>query len=180
MLRIPAVALLALFATEPAAFAQTANTTGSAGCAAIVQAAANGMTSRMAADAATINQPQSVTTMSCLDNFFNGTGLNLITNLLSPTNLLKAVEGQICNALKSAWNSWTSGVSQCGITVTGFNLGFGGLGGGFSCPKLSFGGGGPPIGTIGLGFGGLGGLYIHGIMTSPPGYTIPSTAQGTF
>ena len=50
------------------------------------------------------------------------------------------------------WNSLL-GSAQCGLTITGFNLGFGGLGGGLSCPKLTFGGGGPPIATIGIGVG---------------------------
>ena len=164
----------------PAGAQSTSNTTGSAGCAAIVQAAANGVTSRVQADDATINAPQSVTTLSCLDNFFNGVGLNLVTNLLNPTNLLQAVEGQICGALKQTWNSWL-GSAQCGLTITGFNLGFGGLGGGLSCPKLSFGGGGPPIGTVGLGTGGSGsGLYINGTGVTPPGYTLPPIPQGTF
>ena len=48
------------------------------------------------------------------------------------------------------------------LTITGFNLGFGGLGGGLSCPKLTFGGGGPPLGTIGLGVGPGSGLYLNG------------------
>ena len=78
--------------------------------------------------------------------------LNLVTNLLNPANLLQTVEGQLCNAVTSTWNSWLGNV-QCGLTVTGFNFGFGGLGGGLSCPKLTFGGGGPPIATIGLGVG---------------------------
>jgi hypothetical protein len=117
---------------------------------------------------------------SCLDNFFNGTGLNLVTNLLNPTNLLQAVEGQICNALKQEWNSLL-GSAQCGLTITGFNLGFGGLGGGLSCPKLTFGGGGPPIATIGIGAGGAGsGLYINGSGTLPTGYSLSNLPQGTF
>ena len=61
------------------------------------------------------------------------------------------------------------------------NLGFGGLGGGLSCPKLSFGGGGPPIGTIGIGTGpGGSGLYINGTGTAPTGYSLPNLPQGTF
>jgi hypothetical protein len=159
--------------------AQT-TTTGSVGCAAITQAGANGMTSRVQADDTTINPPKSVTSLSCLNNFFSGVGLNLITNLLNPSNLLQAVEGQICQAVKQEWNSLL-GSAQCGLTITGFNLGFGGLGGGLSCPKLSFGGGGPPIGTIGIGVGGSGrGLYINGTGTGPSGYTLPATPKGSF
>ncbi|GAB2295016.1 hypothetical protein Dimus_029204 [Dionaea muscipula] len=78
-------ALAAMLALTPFyAEAQTTTTTGSVGCATLVQAAANGMTARMAADQATIQQPKSVTSLTCLGNFFNGIGLNLVTNLLNP------------------------------------------------------------------------------------------------
>jgi len=136
--------LLAAASLGASALAQTI-TTGSVGCTAIAQAAANGMTSRMAADNQTISAPTSVTQMTCLGNFFNGIGLNLVTNLLNPTSLLQSVEGELCQAVQQTWSSWLGNV-QCGLTITGFNFGFGGLGGGLSCPKLTFGGGGPPIG----------------------------------
>jgi hypothetical protein len=161
--------------------AQTA-ATGSAGCAAITQAAATGAANRVAADGQTIQQPQSVTNLTCLNNFFSGTGLNLVTNLLNPTNLLNAVEGEICNAIKQEWNTLI-GSATCGLTITGFNMGFGGLGGGLSCPKLSFGGGGPPLATFGLGAGGASsgsGLYINGSGVPPTGYQLPTTPQGIF
>ncbi len=171
--------LIAMTALSSSALGQTA-TTGSVGCSAITQAAANGMTARIQADDNSINPPQSVTSLSCLDNFFSGTGLNLVTNLLNPTNLLQAVEGQICNAVKQEWNSLL-GSAQCGLTITGFNLGFGGLGGGLSCPKLTFGGGGPPIATIGIGTGGAGsGLYVNGSGMLPTGYSLSNLPQGTF
>jgi hypothetical protein len=179
------IAVAAIFAVaansaEPA-LAQT-TTTGSIGCAALAQAAANGMTARMAADQNTISQPKSVTSLTCLGNFFNGVGLNLVTNLLNPTTLLQTVEGQLCAAVQSTWNSWL-GSAQCGLTITGFNLGFGGLGGGLSCPKLTFGGGGPPITTLGLGVGSAGsgsGLYINGNGMYPTGYTALQNLNGTF
>ncbi len=165
------------------AFAQTSTTsTGSVGCAVLAQAAANGMSARMAADQNTIQQPKSVASLSCLGNFFNGVGLNLVTNLLNPGSLLQAVEGQVCNAVQQTWNSWLGHV-QCGLTVSGFNLGFGGIGGGLSCPSLSFGGGGPPISTIGLGAGTNGsgsGLYITGNGMLPTGYTALQNLNGTF
>jgi hypothetical protein len=165
------------------AWAQTGgNTTGSSGCAAITQAAVNGLNARVQADDSNINAPQSVSSLTCLDNFFNGIGLNLITNLLDPANLLQAIEGKICNLVQQSWNSLLGRV-QCGLTITGFNLGFGGLGGGLSCPKLSFGGGGPPIATLGLGIG-TGpfgsGLYINGNGTAPTGYSLPNVPQGSF
>jgi hypothetical protein len=139
------------------------------------------MAATVQADNQSITQPQSVTNLSCLGNFFNGSGLNLITNLLDPTALLNSVEGKICQAAQSAWRS-AIGSIQCGITITGFNLGFGGLGGGNFCPTLSFGGGGTPIGTMSLGTGsnGQSGLYISGQGTPPSGYTMPSTIGGLY
>ena len=175
-MRAPALGLLiSSILLSGQAFAQTATTaTGSQACATIVQAAANGMAARIAADDASIAQPQSVTKLSCLDNFFSGIGLNLVTNLLNPGNLLKAVEGQICNAVNTAWQN-ELGIAQCGLTVTGFNLGFGlGLGGGALCPRLSFGGGGPPLGSVTSGYNtqqGFG-LYMNGAPTEPTGYPV--------
>jgi hypothetical protein len=158
----------------------TTNSTGSVGCAAITQAAANGMTSRVQADDATINAPKSVTTLTCLDNFFNGVGLNLVTNLLNPDTLLQTVESKICSAVQQTWSSLL-GSAQCGLTITGFNMGFGGLGGGLSCPRLSFGGGGPAIASIGLGTGGSGsGLYITGNGLPPTGYNLTGVPVGTY
>ena len=174
-----ALAAPVLFGSVPLS-AQT--TIGSAGCAAIVQAAANGMSARMAADQQTVQQPTSVINLSCLANFFNGVGLNLVTNLLNPNNLLQQVQGQICNAVQQTWNSFLGQV-QCGLTISGFNFGFGGLGGGLACPKLSFGGGGPPIATIGLGVGNGGsgsGLYINGNGLAPTGYTLPNLPPGSY
>jgi hypothetical protein len=174
--------LLAAAIPAVSAVAQTTTTTGSIGCATLAQAAANGMTARMAADGQTISQPTSVTQLSCLNNFFSGIGLNLVTNLLNPGTLLQSVEGELCNAVTSTWNSWLGHV-QCGLTITGFNFGFGGLGGGLSCPSLSFGGGGPPVANIGLGAGTAGsgsGLYINGNGLAPPGYTLPQTPTGSY
>lgn len=144
------------------------------GCAILAQAAADGLSARMGADDQTIRPPQSVSKLSCLNNFFNGVGLNVLTNLLDPSSLLNAVEGQICSAATSAWQS-VLGSAQCGITLTGFNLGFGGLGGGVMCPKLSFGGGGGAIGSIGSGLSaGTSGLYLKGGGMAPTGYALPN------
>ncbi len=49
-----------------------------------------------------------------------------------------------------------------------------GIGGGLMCPRLSFGGGGPPIGTFGTGFGTSGNFYVNGSPLAPSGYTLPS------
>jgi hypothetical protein len=161
--------------------ATTTTTTGSVGCAAITQAAANGLTSRVQADDTTIKPPISVTNLTCLSNFFNGVGLNLITNLLNPLNLLQMVEGKICALVQQEWNSLL-GSAQCGLTITGFNFGFGGIGGGLACPKLSFGGGGPPMATLGIGTTTTsgGGLYINGNGMVPTGYNSPGVAKGSY
>ncbi|ACB97386.1 hypothetical protein [Beijerinckia indica] len=157
------------------AFAQTVNTTtGTAGCAKLVQVSADTISQRIAADDANINAPKSVKTLTCLDNFFKGAGLDVITNFLNPTNLLQSIEGQICNAISSAWQN-SLGQPQCGITLTGFNLGFGGLGnlgGGLSCPKLTFGGGGPPMGSISVSGNGNGQFRVNGAGVAPAGYTV--------
>jgi hypothetical protein len=175
MRRIIAIALLSVIATEAAA--QT-TTSGSAACATLTQAAANGAAARVAADNQTIQPPSSVTTLTCLNNFFSGAGLNIIANLLDPQNLLQAVEGQLCAVVNQTWNQVLGGTGQCGITLTGFNLGFGAagaLGGGAFCPKLTFGGGGPPIGTIGIGASNGTAIPVQGSAVVPTGYTAPPT-----
>ena len=147
-----------------------------AGCTVLAQAAASGLAARISADNQTIKAPQSVTTLSCLDNFFNGVGLNVITNLLDPTSLLDSVQGKICAAATQAWQSTIGSVAQCGLTITGFNVGFGGgLGGGSFCPRLSFGGGGAAIGSIGTGLSASSsGMYLTGAGLPPTGYSLPS------
>ena len=146
---------------------------GSDGCTVITQAAANGIAARIQADDNTIRQPISVKSLTCLDNFFNGFGLNLIASILDPTTLLTNVEGKICALVSSTLSSLT-GAAQCGLTITGFNLGFGGFGGGAFCPKLSFGGGGPTWATFGSGSpaSGGGGFYINGAGVPPSGYPL--------
>ena len=91
-----AVSLLALVPS----FAQADDGTG---CTVLAQAAASGLAARISADDQTIKPPKSVTALTCLDNFFNGVGLNVLTNLLDPTSLLNSVEGKICALATSAW-----------------------------------------------------------------------------
>ena len=153
-----------------------AQSTGSVGCAALTQAAADAISARVQADDAAIRPPNSVRNLSCLDGLFRGVGLNVISNLLDPTSLLDAVQGQLCAAVNQAWRS-ALGSAQCGLTVSGFNLGFGGFGGGVMCPRLSFGGGGPPIGSIGTGANTTGSLYVKGSPLPPSGYTLPTTGR---
>lgn len=144
------------------------------GCTTLANSAAAGLANTIAADDQTIKPPQSVTTLSCLGNFYNGAGLNVITNLLDPGSLLATIEGKICSTVQSTWNSYVGSV-QCGLTITGFNVGFGGLGGGNFCPKLSFGGGGSSIGSIGAGIGASqSGRYLSGTGVPPSGYTLPT------
>ena len=142
-----------------------AQTTGSEACTTITQSAANAATSRVSADDTDIPKPQSVKNFTCLDNFFKGAGLNVVANLLNPTNLLNSIESQICNKLTQVW-SQTIGKAQCGITLTGFQMGF--LGG------SSLGGGGPTIMSIGVGPGNSGKLTVTGNAVAPTGYSITS------
>lgn len=178
---LPSIALAV--ALPASAWAQAATpTTGSAACATLAQAAADGLNARVAANNASISPPASVMNLSCLQNFFSGVGLNLITSLINPASIVQSVEGQICQAVNTAWQN-ALGTAQCGLTLTGFNLGFGiGLGGGTMCPKLSFGGGGPPLGSVSTGYNtqeGYG-LYINGQSpTVPTGYSALSS-DGSF
>lgn len=169
----------ALLLLPVVAYAQADTTTGDAGCTTLANSAAAGLAATIQADNSTITQPQSVTSLSCLNNFFNGTGLNVVTNLLNPAILLQSVEGQICSAVQSAWQSAIGSV-QCGLTVTGFNMGgFEGLGGGSFCPTLSFGGGGTPVGSMDLATG-SNGLYVTGTGVPPSGYALPATLNSLF
>ena len=166
--------LAAALAVTLVALAPSVARADDTGCTVLAQAAAAGLAARVSADDQTIKPPKSVTALTCLENFFNGVGLNVITNLLDPTSLLNSVEGKICALATSAWQS-TIGSGQCGLTITGFNVGFGGLGGGSFCPKLTFGGGGPAIGSISTGLSaGSSGLYLTGAGLPPTGYTLPS------
>src|SRR5436305_14483852 len=96
-------ALLASALAVSLGHAAIAASTSSSGCATLEQAAADGMAARIKADDQNIQAPQSVTKLTCLANFFNGTGLDVITNLLDPTNLLSAVQGRICSIAQNAW-----------------------------------------------------------------------------
>jgi hypothetical protein len=153
-----------------------AQTAGSEACTTITQSAANAASSRINADDTDIPKPQSVKNFTCLDKFFSGAGLNVVANLLNPQTLLTAVENQICAKITQIWQS-TIGKAQCGITLTGFKMGFlggGTLGGGLSCPKLSIGGGGPALMSIGVGSGNSGKLTVTGNAVAPTGYSITS------
>jgi hypothetical protein len=165
-----------------AALAQSSQPSGAGrACSTLYQQAADAAAARIAADDRDIAPPRAVKSLTCLDGILKGVGLNVVVNLLDPTNLFNAIEGQICNAVTNAWKGALGG-AQCGITLSGFDLGAfnfggaGGFGGGLSCPKLSFGGGGPPAGYIGIGgAGGSGSLYVNGAGRAPTGYNLPNT-----
>lgn len=165
-------ATLILAMSAPAAMADTS--AGGPSCSAIIQAAADAVANRIQADDNSIRQPISVKNLTCLDGFFNGFGLNLLTSFLDPTTLLSNVEGKICSLVRSTLSSLT-GSAQCGLTLTGFDLGFGtGIGGGSFCPKLSFGGDGPTWGTFGVGStaSGGGGFTVNGTPLTPTAYPV--------
>ncbi len=169
----PAAALAADDPTgTPVSGADPASGDNTVNCTALAQAGAAGLAARVNADDQTIKAPQSVTKLTCLGDFFNGVGLNVLTNLLDPAALLKSVEGQICSEVNSAWQE-ALGSAQCGLSVTGFNIGFGGLGGGVFCPKLTFGGGGSQIGSIGTGLNNTGAFNVNGQAQGPTGYPLP-------
>lgn len=164
------VTLILLLSGSPAL--ADVNSGSTSGCAQLAQGAASGAAAQIAADDQVIQAPQSVTQLSCLGNFFNGTGLNVITNFLNPGNLLQSVEGQICQAATSAFKA-AIGSAECGITLNGFNIGgLGNLGFGNFCPTLRFGGNGAALGSVGVnGNGGTGnGLFINGTALTPSGY----------
>jgi hypothetical protein len=170
--RIQASALALIASLSPGiALAQQ-----SAGCAELQQAAASGMAARMAADERDIRPPQSVTSLSCLDRFFDGIGFNVLTDGIDPMAMLSSagqkLMAQACQVALSAWRSQVGSI-QCGLTVSGFNLGFGGLGGGNYCPQIRLGGNGAAIGSATLGGGtGYNGYYVNGQPMTPTGYPV--------
>lgn len=171
--------------TTASGTADSATSTGSAGCAALTQAAASAVNERVQANDTYEKQPDSVNGLSCLSNFFSGTGLNLITNGLDPAALLEAVEGQIggqiCQAAQAAWGN-AMGSTQCGLSLSGVNLGLGfGSSNGLMCPSLSFGGGGPPLASVNAGTSsGSTDLYINGTPQLPSGYSVSNLVEGVF
>ncbi len=158
-----------------------AQTTGAstAGCQTLVQAAATGLAADMKADDATIHQPQSVTQFTCLGNFFNGIGLDVIANGLSISSIAQAAMGKICSAVTTAWDN-LQGAAQCGLTVTGFDTNFNlGLGAGSFCPALNFGGDGGALISAGTNTSGSSSWDIPGGTQLPDGYSLDLLGQET-
>ena len=165
---IVAVVATGLAGMPAVASAQVANG-ASQGCAALAQAGVDAATAQIAAEDQTIQPPQSVRGLTCLDGFFNGTGLDVLVNFANPGNLIGAIQGQLCAAVTNAWRS-TLGTVQCGLSVSGFDLGFGNLGGGSFCPRLNIGGNGSQLANFGVGTGGQTGFYLNGTQQLPSGY----------
>lgn len=145
----------------------------SAGCDLLQTSAQEGMSLRVAADDDQIPMPQSVRNLTCMNFFFNGTLFNVLTDWRGALvgMLTQAAFQAVCGLAQSAWDS-TLGRVQCGITLAGINLGFGGsLGGGSFCPNIVIGGGGPRLASASLGAGARNAAYFgHGMPVGPTGY----------
>lgn len=182
LLLLSVVGLLAPISSN----AQTAQTTtqGSANCGVLTQAAATAMDGRIKANNNYEKQPESVGSLSCLNGIFNASGLNLISSMLSPQDMIGSVlsdmESQICNAAQSAWSNTVGSAQQCGLSLNGVNLGLGlDTGGGLMCPSLTFGGSGPRLGSVGVGSG-ASNFYNNGVPQLPTGYSDANPSGGIF
>lgn len=148
----------------------------SEGCQALVQAAATGAAAQMKADDALIHQPESVTKFTCLDSFFNGVGLDMLTSGLDVSSIAQSTMGKICAEVSSAWSS-LEGSAECGLTLTGPDNNFDlGLGTGTVCPTLSFGGGGDTLINSGTNGSGSNNWDVSGSTQLPDGYSLGDAA----
>lgn len=147
---------------------------GSAGCDALVRAAQAGMEQRIQADDEQIPPPLSVRWLTCMSLFFNGIGFDVIEDFMGALvgMLTEAAVNAVCNLAREAWDA-TVGQIQCGITVQGFNIGFGGsLRGGTFCPTVTLGGNGPVVFGASIMAGADNTPYV-GVATAPPtGYAL--------
>ncbi|MFT8612414.1 MAG: hypothetical protein ABF727_07220, partial [Gluconobacter oxydans] len=151
----------------------------SSGCQTLVQAGATGLAADLKADDATIHQPKSVTKFTCLGNFFNGIGLDVVTNKVNLTALAEATMGKICSQLTSEWDSLQS-AAHCGLSVTGLDTNFNlGLGVGSFCPNLSFGGGGDSLINAGTNTTGQQSWVVTGQSQLPSGYSFEAIGSNT-
>lgn len=150
-------------------------------CNQLVQAAADGMAGVIKADDTTIKQPQDITQFTCLGNFFNGVGLDVITPGLNPASVAQKVAGQFCSALTDKWNS-LQGAAQCGLTVTGINTNFGaglGIGSGTFCPAINVGGSGDTLVSAATNTSGQQSWGVEGNTQMPDGYAIAPLGTST-
>lgn len=149
------------------------------GCQTLVQAGATGLAADLKADDATIHQPKSVTKFTCLGNFFNGVGLDVISSKLNVASIADAAMGKICSQLSSEWDSMQSS-SHCGLSVTGLDTNFNlGLGAGSFCPNLSFGGGGDSLINAGTNTTGNQSWDVSGQSQIPSGYSFEAIGSNT-
>lgn len=165
-----AAAALALAGWQGAAWAQSA----SAGCDALVRAAQAGMEERIRADDEQIPPPMSVRELTCMSAFFNGTFFDVLEDFEGALvgMLTEAVVNAVCALAREAWDA-TIGNIQCGITVQGFNIGFGGsLRGGTFCPTVTLGGDGPAIFGASLMAGADNTPYVGVSPVPPTGYQL--------
>lgn len=146
------------------------------GCQALIQAAATGKAAQIKTDDALIRQPESVTKFTCLGNFFNGIGLDILTNGLNIASIARAAMGKVCDELATAWDSLES-AAQCGLNVSSFNDFNLGLGTGSICPTLNFGGGGDSLINSGLTTSGQSNFNVDGRTQLPDGYSMGDVTQ---
>ena len=171
---VPLIAALGFSLVTPA-FAEDS----SSGCQTLVQAGATGLAADLKADDATIHQPKSVTKFTCLGNFFNGVGLDVVTSKLNVASLAEAAMGKICSQLSSEWDSLQSS-AHCGLSVTGLDTNFNlGLGAGSFCPNLSFGGGGDSLINAGTNTTGSQSWDVSGQSQLPSGYSFEAIGSST-
>lgn len=156
----------------------------SSGCQALVQAAATGKAAQIKTDDAMIQQPESVTKFTCLDGFFNGIGLDILTNGLNLAAIAQAAMGKVCMELTNVWLTLES-AAQCGLNVSSFDDNFNlGLGLGAICPTLNFGGGGDQLINTGVNTNGKNSYTdnpntydVNGSLQLPDGYSLGDASQ---
>ncbi|MCP1242772.1 hypothetical protein GOB86_12580 [Acetobacter lambici] len=154
------------------------------GCKALVQAAATGKAAQIKTDDAMIQQPESVTKFTCLGNFFNGLGLDVLTNGLDISSIAQSAMGKICDELSNVWDTLES-AAQCGLNVSSFDDNFNlGLGAGSICPTLNFGGGGDELINTGVNSSGTSSYSdgrnsydVNGSLQLPDGYSLGDASQ---
>lgn len=151
------------------------------GCAQLVQAGLDGMAATEKADDETIHQPQDISKFTCLGNFFQGIGIDVLTAGLDPAKLVQSVAGKFCEAITSEWNN-LRGSAQCGLNISGLNSNFGlglGAGAGTICPSLNLGGGGDSLLSTSTNTSGVSQWNTDGYRTMPDGYSIDLIGRQT-
>jgi len=144
------------------------------GCDKLVQAGLDGMAATEKADDATIHQPEDISKFTCLGNFFQGIGIDVLASGLDPSKLVQSVAGKFCEAITSEWNN-LRGSAQCGLNISGLNSNFGlglGAGAGTICPALNLGGGGDSLISTSTNTSGVSQWNTDGYRTLPDGYSI--------